>query len=38
LGEGLHVMKLRLDHPTNDGHKYLAQRIAPLIANTLTHA
>jgi hypothetical protein len=25
-------------HPTNDGHKYLAQRIAPLIANTLTHA
>jgi lysophospholipase L1-like esterase len=25
-------------HPTNDGHKYLAQRIAPVIASTLTHA
>jgi lysophospholipase L1-like esterase len=24
-------------HPTDDGHKYLAQRIAPIIANTLTH-
>lgn len=25
-------------HPTNDGHIYLAQRIAPIIADTLTHA
>jgi lysophospholipase L1-like esterase len=25
-------------HPTNEGHKYLAQRIAPVIASTLTHA
>ena len=24
-------------HPTDDGHKYLAQRIAPIIAKTLTH-
>jgi lysophospholipase L1-like esterase len=25
-------------HPTDDGHKYLAQRIAPAIANALTRA
>jgi lysophospholipase L1-like esterase len=37
IADAPQLMGADVVHPTDDGHKYLAQRIAPIIANTLTH-